>query len=178
MLFKAGADLDLEDYIGTKPRDIISNPGPVSATDALLHLGITQREVRQIERRIHPEMYINKNYTHGEGGKRGAEIEGEIVGERGGAGGVERGLGWTAGTGGWGTERLSGYETDMACDIDQYWSDEISDEEVFAKYLARGAPVLIRGLIEDWPVREKYTHDALKANHGALSVQVRVVVRQ
>ena len=144
MLLDAGADPDIEDNVGTKASDIMSNPGPISAVDAKKYLNIDQRPVRNIKRRIHPETLTN--------------------GELGG---------WSAGTGGWGFKRLAGYEDDMSCDVDQYWADEISDEDIYNKYLARGAPVLIRGLIEDWPVVEKYAHDALRESFGHLEVTVR-----
>ena len=147
MLLDAGADSDIEDNVGTKASDIMSNPGPMSAEDAKKYLNIDQRPVRNIKRRIHPE-----TLTNGEVG------------------------GWSAGTGGWGYKRLAGYEDDMSCDVDQYWADEISDEDIYNKYLARGAPVLIRGLIEDWPVVEKYAHDALRESFGHLEVTVRMQI--
>ena len=147
MLLDAGADPDIEDNVGTKASDIMSNPGPMSAADAKKYLNIDQRPVRNIKRRIHPE-----TLTNGEVG------------------------GWSAGTGGWGFKRLAGYEDDMSCDVDQYWADEISDEDIYNKYLARGAPVLIRGLIEDWPVVEKYAHDALRESFGHLEVTVRTQI--
>ena len=143
MLIASGADSLLEDNLGVKAHDILSNPGPVSAADAKQFLNIEQRSIKQIERVLHPE-----NFTSGEP------------------------EGWRAGTGGWGTKRLAGYETDISCDIDQFWAYEISGEQIFTDYLARGAPVLIRGLLEDWPAVTKYTHDALKADHGHLTVQV------
>jgi hypothetical protein len=41
----------------------------------------------------------------------------------------------------------------MSCtSIDQYWADEISEEEIFDKYIARNSPVLIRGLLDKWKV--------------------------
>ena len=147
MLLDAGADPDIEDNVGTKASDIMSNPGPMSAADAKKYLNIDQRPVRNIKRRIHPE-----TLTNGEVG------------------------GWSAGTGGWGFKRLAGYEDDMSCDVDQYWADEISDEDIYNKYLARGAPVLIRGLIEDWPVVEKYAHDNLRESFGHLEVTVRLQI--
>ena len=56
------------------------------------------------------------------------------------------------GTGGWNTTRLAGYETDMSCDgIDQYWANEISGDMLFEQYLAKNAPVLIRGMLK-WKV--------------------------
>ena len=144
MLVDAHADPHIADNIGTKAFDIMSNPGPISPSDAKQYLGITQRKPKKIDRKIHPE-----NYTDGEIG------------------------GWTAGTGGWGNKRLEGYEDDMECDVDQYWSDEITEEEIFIKYLSRGAPVLIRGLIDELPVIQAYEHDNLRANFGDLNVQVR-----
>lgn len=144
LLLDAGADAEIEDINGTTANEIMKNPGPMSPADAKKYLGIDQRPPRKIERRIHPEMLVN----------------GEIGG-------------WGAGSGGWGNKRLEGYEEDMGCDVDQYWSHEITEQEVYQNYLARGAPVLIRGLIEDWPVVEQYTPRTLRKNFGNLDVQVR-----
>lgn len=144
LLLDAGADPDIEDKTGTRASDIMSNPGPMSAADAKKYLNIEQRPVRKIERKIHPE-----NLTNGETG------------------------GWSAGTGGWGNRRLKGYEEDMSCDVDQYWAHEITDEDIYNKYLARGAPVLIRGLVDNWPVVQKYAHDSLRSSFGHLEVTVR-----
>ena len=66
----------------------------------------------------------------------------------------------------------------MDCDFDQYWADEISSDDLFENYLSRGAPVLIRGLIEEWPVIEKYTRDSLKSVHGLLEVQVSIKINK
>ena len=149
MLIEAGADSQLIDNLGVKAYDIISNPGPVTAADAKLFMNIEQRSIKQIERVLHPE-----DFTNGEP------------------------VGWRAGTGGWGTKRLIGYETDISCDIDQFWAHDISGEQIFSDYLARGAPVLIRGLLEDWPAVTKYTHDALKSDHGHLTVQVPIRIHK
>ena len=66
-------------------------------------------------------------------------------------------LGWAGDTGGWGPERLPGFEDDMTCDsIDQYYAEEITGEEIYAKYIARNAPVLIRGLLKDWKVIQTF----------------------
>jgi hypothetical protein len=90
MLVDNGADLDIEDHIGTTARSIIENPGPISASDAIKYLNIEQRPVRKIERVIHPERLV--------GGEMG---------------------GWPGGNGGWDDRRLAGFEEDMHCDIDQ-----------------------------------------------------------
>jgi hypothetical protein len=78
---------------------------------------------------------------------------------------------WPAGGGGFGPERLEGFEEDMECSVDQYWAHEISAKDVFEKYLARLRPILIRGLINDWPAVEKYTVPALLESHGDYLVQ-------
>jgi Ankyrin repeats (3 copies)/Sulfotransferase domain len=143
MLLDAGADADVEDLNGTTANEIMKNPGPMSPADAKKYLGIDQRPPRKIERKIHPEMLVN----------------GEIGG-------------WSAGSGGWGNRRLEGYEEDMGCDVDQWWAHEITEQEVYQNYLARGAPVLIRGLIDNWPVVEQYTPRTLRKNFGHLDVQV------
>lgn len=141
-LVEAGADLDSKDKFGTSPRLIVSVPGPVLPLDAIKYLNITQRSVRKINRMIHPER------------KPGAKG------------------GWRGGTGGWGTERLKGYEKDMHCDIDQYWAHEIDGDEIFEKYISRMAPVLIRGLMDDWEAIHRYAQKNLTAEHGELRVQV------
>jgi hypothetical protein len=58
MLLDAGADPNIEDNIGTKAVDIMNNPGPISASDALKYLGVTQRKVRIIYRYIYISMYV------------------------------------------------------------------------------------------------------------------------
>ena len=45
-------------------------------------------------------------------------------------------------------------------------------EEIFHKYLARNIPVLVRGLINDWPALKKFRREDLIADHGDLKVQV------
>ena len=142
VLLKAGADLDRADKFGTTSRQIVEAPGPVLAGDALKFLNISQRPARQIHRQLHPER------------KPGAKG------------------GWKGGTGGWGTDRLAGYETDMGCEVDQYWAHEITGEELFEKYISRMAPVLIRGLIDDWEAVQRYSLANLTAEHGDLRVQV------
>ena len=99
-------------------------------------MNIDQRAPRKIDRVIHPERVKNSQ------------------------------TGWLAGDGGWGDERLEGYETDMDCQVDQFWAHEINEEDLFRNYLASGVPVLIRGLIDTWPVVEKFTDENLKADHG------------
>jgi hypothetical protein len=145
VLIGAGGDIKMPDRYGVTPEDIIANPGPISAKDALKFCNITQRPVKRIERIIHPERDTDA------------------------ASGIK---GWAAGNGGWGDERLKGFEEDMDCDVDQYWADEIDADALFEKYLARGAPVLIRGLLTEWPAIEKWTHDKLVEEHGDLKVQV------
>ena len=141
-LVAAGASLDVEDKFGSTPRAIISGPGPVMAADAQSFLNITQRPPRSIRRLLHPE--------------RRPQAKG----------------GWRAGTGGWGTARLAGYEDDMSCQIDQYWAHELTAKQLFEEYISRMAPVLIRGLLDDWPAAQHYSHANLTANHGSLRVQV------
>ena len=141
-LLTAGASLDAEDKFGTTPRAVVAAPGPVMAPDALLLLNVTQRPARTIRRMIHPERQP-----------------------------IAKG-GWRAGTGGWGTERLKGYEQNMECEIDQYWAHEITPKQLFEQYISRMAPVLIRGLLDDWEAVHRYAHANLTALHGQLRVQV------
>jgi len=124
LLVERGANLDQRDRNGVRPVDMLANPGAVLPEDALLFLNITQRPVRRIERAIHPELGPPGNRTS-----------------------------WVGGTGGWGPERLPGYEQDMECDcIDQYFADEIDGRQIYDQYIARNAPVLIRGLLDNWKV--------------------------
>eukprot|EP01034_Spumella_vulgaris_P026643 gene26643-33252_t len=144
VLLDAGSDRNIADKFGVTALDMLKNPGPVSAEDALKFTGIKQRPVKTIGRMIHPERNANDSR-----------------------------FGWAGGDGGWGPERLKGFEDDMDCDcVDQYWADEISGEEIFSKYLARNAPVLIRGLLTEWDATFEYEHDILKEDHGHIGVQV------
>lgn len=144
LLMKAGAATDIEDIHGITAMDIISNPGPILREDAKNFIGVDQRPARQIDRKLHPEHYP-----------------------------TDERLGWAAGSGGWGAERLAGFEADMECDVvDQYFADEITGEEIFKNYMAHNAPVLIRGLLKDWEVNELYKVDNLLEDFGDLGVTV------
>jgi hypothetical protein len=139
-LVKYGADLDAEDAFGVSPRQMIVNPGPIPKAEATLYFNLTQRDVRSIGRIANPELFPNDT------------------------------KGWKHGDGGWGPERLSWVADDMHCDIDQYWAHEITGEELFDKYLARSSPVLIRGLLDDWPLVPLSTREALLRRHGDANV--------
>jgi hypothetical protein len=125
LLLKQGkADLQKKDIYGVKVIDLIENPGAITAAEAMTHLNIQQRPAKQIKRLLHPEHYPNTSRQ-----------------------------GWDMGDGGWGSERLKGFETDMGCEgIDQYWAEEITGEEIFGKYIARNAPIMIRGATDNWDV--------------------------
>lgn len=157
MLIKVGADVKLEDLNHVSPYDMISNPGTIQPLDALRILGIKQRPVKTINRLIHPELHNNsKSPEHSLFSADGKQF-----------------LGWTGGKGGWRSDRLAGFEKDMACDgIDQYYQHEITGKEIFNNYIARNAPVLIRGLVGDWAAVQNFAADALVADHGTLGVQV------
>eukprot|EP01039_Chlorochromonas_danica_P003690 gene3690-4037_t len=143
ILLAAGSDPLLTDAFRVSPKDIIANPGPVSAEEAA-DMGIPQRPARQIPRVVHPELHSNDSR-----------------------------LGWVHGSGGWNSHRLSGFEEDFACPIvDQYHADEISSEEIFRNYLAHNAPILIKGLLDDWPAAVHYQKEQLLAEKGFLPVQV------
>jgi hypothetical protein len=130
LLARYGADLQQRDRNAVRPIDLVENPGIFTPEEAREYLNVTQRPIRRIERKIHPEM---------------AEED-------------ER-SGWVGGTGGWGPERLQGYEQDMECNcMDQYFADEISGEEIYSSYIARNMPVLIRGLLKDWGVSAVYAY--------------------
>jgi hypothetical protein len=144
LLVKAGAKIDVVDLNGVTAMDIIANPGPIFPDDAKALMNIEQRPARKIERKLHPELYP-----------------------------TDPKLGWNAGTGGWGPERLKGFEDDMECPtVDQYFADEITAEEIFHKYMAHNAPVLIRGLLDKWNARNLYTVESLTEEFGDVEVQV------
>jgi hypothetical protein len=75
-------------------------------------------------------------------------------------------------SGGWGVERMEGFSEDMSCDVDQYMADEITGDEIFSKYIAKSAPILIRGLINDWPAVKIYAKDELLEKFGNQKVHV------
>lgn len=145
VLFSASANMELANGNRVKPVDLIVNPGPIYPQDAMKYFKMKQRPAKQIKRILHPELHPN----------------------------VTDGTGWIHGAGGWNTHRLKGYDGDMECDIvDQYWADEITSEDIYYKYLARNAPVLIRGLVDKWSVTNRFKHENLLREHGNLKVQV------
>ena len=95
-----------------------------------------QRSLKTVKRLLHPELEDSTDIT-----------------------------GWS-GTGGYNTTRLAGYESDIECQIDQYYADEITGAEIYQKYLARSSPVLIRGLIVNWSAVDEYKIDKLTTRHG------------
>lgn len=137
-----GGDLHALDGNGNSAWDIVSNPGPISPEDALVYLNITQRKPRKIDRILNPELHPKDP------------------------------LGWKHGSGGWSVERLAGFENDLSCDVDQYWAHEIDGSELYQKYLSHNAPVLIRGLINDWGVAIDYNKDNLLRDSGNITVEV------
>jgi hypothetical protein len=138
------------------------------AIDTLKFLNISQRPARLIGRIIHPELHPEDSV-----------------------------FGWSAGTGGWGEERLKGFENDMNCEnVDQYLANEITPEEIYYHYMARGAPVLIRGLFKKdnfdvsdttaaagddsssstpWKAVNKYEQRTMIQLYGSHNVQVRAL---
>jgi hypothetical protein len=147
-LVRFGASLDDKDKRDVSARDILSQPGPVSAADAQRYVGIVQRPVKQIKRFRHPEELPVSS------GSRELQFSG-----------------WH-GDGGWNTTRLPDFEDDMSCaGIDQFFADEVDGKLLF-NYLARNAPVLVRGLLHRWPVEEFYSKASMRAKHGNLSVLV------
>ena len=142
LLMRHGGNTKLADRRGVIPQNIIENPGPILPDDALKFLNITQRPVKQIERKVNPELSPDSK------------------------------VGWKAGPGGWGVERLKGYEDDLECEIDQYWAHEITGKDIFHNYLLHSSPVLIRGLLNDWEVLNTFKPDVLIEKHGQQKVQV------
>jgi hypothetical protein len=69
----------------------------------------------------------------------------------------------------------SNYITTYLCNfyyLDQYLADEITGEEIFSKYIAKSAPILIRGLFGNWPAVELYKKDNLTKMFGDQKVHV------
>lgn len=79
---------------------------------------------------------------------------------------------WQYSDGGWNTQRLHGFEDDVFCEADQFWADEVTGDKIFHEYVARGAPVLIRGLINHWKVIEDFRKDNLMMLFGEVPVEV------
>ncbi len=94
-LVRHGADLRLADAWNVTGQDLLESPGPVSAEDALRLFGVRQRPPRKIERLLQPELAARVPRP-GEGGDLREYFRS-----------------WPGGTGGWGPERLRGYEQDM-----------------------------------------------------------------
>lgn len=142
LLVAGGADMHAKDKFGTSPHSIVSTPGPVSAKDALKYFHIKQKAVRTIERFLHPELNASSK------------------------------LGWAAGTGGWGTKRLKGFEEHISCDLDQYFAHEVTPEFIFTHYVAKMVPVLVRGMFSGWDAIERYRLDNLLRERGKAKVTV------
>jgi hypothetical protein len=141
-LFNAKAKMDIKDKFGISPMDMLVNPGTITAADALKYFQVSQRSTKQIIRIINPELSPNDP------------------------------LGWAAGTGNWETTRLAGFEEDMDCpDIDQYTAKEITSDIVF-EHFARNAPIMVRGLLEEWEAVKNYAKDVLRVQHGDREVPV------
>jgi hypothetical protein len=130
-------------FTGVKPIDMIENPGPLSPEEARKYFEVKQRSPRMIDRLNHPELHLGDS-------KRG----------------------WKYGDGDWGSHRLNFAEADMTCDIDQYYADEITSDEIFEKYLARSAPVIIRGMLNEWPMVNASSRHKLRELHGHVPVLV------
>jgi hypothetical protein len=144
LLIDHGGDMHKADDYNVTAYEMVANPGPIQPDDAIHILGIKQRPPRLINRFLHPE------------------IESDAANPL---------RGWN-GTGGWGIERQPGFEDDMECACDQYYANEITADEIFSKYIARNSPVLIRGLLREWPAINKWSKDVLKSEFGELNVQV------
>lgn len=142
LFVKHGGDLTITDNWGVSAKEIVENPGPISASDAMKYLDITQRPVRSLNNRRN--LFEADQNT------------------------------WKLGNGGWGEERLKGFENDYDCEIDQFLASEITDQEIFDNYLARNAPVLIRGFLDSSfdTAREWYALQNLSSKFGTINVDV------
>lgn len=61
---------------------------------------------------------------------------------------------------------------DLCSDIDQYWADEITGDQIFDNYIARNLPVLVRGLVHNWEAVNAYKVTQLNETHGETKVTV------
>ena len=142
LLIQSGGDINEADFAGATVKDIITSPGPIFKDDASQLLHMNQVDIRVIDRPLHP------TYDKTESKPIAMNL------------------------GGYDSTRLKGYENALHCDADQYNKGEITGKEIYEKYLALNRPVLIRGLIDDWPAVEKYKRANLYRDHGNLSVHV------
>jgi hypothetical protein len=146
LLVASGGDLDAEDFTGTTPREIAASPGPMRAEDTLRLLNITQRPPITIDRPLFPEPYLDKE---------GAESHAP-----------------PNTLGGYSTDRLAGYESDMSCDVDQFEADQVTGKHIYYEYLAQNKPILIRGMLKDWPAVKEWRWDNMRSKFGHLDVHV------
>lgn len=153
VLMANGGNMDLEDFANTSPRKIASSPGPVRAEDAARFLNITQRDPIRIERPLFPQPYAP---SASDGESRSTSPPGEASGS----------------LGGYSTRRLQGYETDMSCGVDQFEAHQVTGKQIYYDYIAQNKPILIRGMLKDWPAVEAWRWGNMRKNFGHLSVHV------
>ncbi len=158
LLVSSGGALDDKDYCGVSPRDIASSAGPIRPEDSQRYLNISQRPPKLISRPLFPHIYsassLNRNIVTSIRVASSNYSESKVT------------------IGGYDSERLSGFENDVSCDIDQYDADEITGQKLFQNYFSQNKPVLIRGLINEWPAVLMYERSHLKISHGDLTVKV------
>lgn len=168
------------------PRAIISRPGPVHASDLIRAFpGMVQEKPRTIGRLAHPEAFNTSQgapspYTHTHTPAQ-TQRQTQTQTQRQ----EDQYRGWPHGDGGWRADRWSGADAEAAsafgldassqaayCDVDELWAHETSPEVLFREYLAAGRPVLIRGLLHDWPAAQAYRAEALAERFGEVPVTV------
>jgi hypothetical protein len=77
--------------------------------------------------------------------------------------------------GGWSTRRLAGFEGFERCDVDMLQASEVDADSLFRNYIAQAKPVVIRGLIDDWPAFQAFTFDNMMLQRGELDVRVSAI---
>jgi len=70
----------------------------------------------------------------------------------------------------WDEPNVSTVPLTTACDIDR--RSTLSEDEFISKYVAKGRPVLMKGLIDRWPARVKWVRKYLLSTYGNETVRV------
>jgi hypothetical protein len=79
-------------------------------------------------------------------------------------------MGGEAPDGGWAAERVPELDSPIR-NIER--RERLSPEEFIAEYMLKNRPVLLSGILEDWPAWQRWTKSALLQRHGDTQVQVR-----
>jgi tetratricopeptide (TPR) repeat protein len=76
---------------------------------------------------------------------------------------------WSGG-GGWALAGTEGTAADNECDIDRRTG--LSVEEFVKEYASIGKPVIVHGVIDDWPARQSWSKSALLKARGSARVNI------